>query len=93
MINREAGREGGCGKDTISRQFPSSDVDSDLTTLGIAEQDCANLRGKQFSDKKGIHLQNIIQIGQRAMYSFALLKVSVFQCCPQAYPPAGQADT
>ena len=52
VINREAGREGGCGKDTISRQFPPSDVDSDLTTLGIAEQDCANVRDNGFSDKR-----------------------------------------
>ena len=52
VINRERGREGAEKTRFLGNFLPLSDVDSDLTTLGIAEQDCANFRGKGFSDKK-----------------------------------------
>ena len=49
VINREAGR---VRKRHNFSAISFLDVDSDLTTLGNAEQDCANLRDKGFSDKK-----------------------------------------
>ena len=52
VINRERGREGAEKTRFLGNFLPLSDVDSDLTTLGIAEQDCANVRDNGFSDKR-----------------------------------------